>query len=115
MRAALSADPDDDDGGTARRRADDAGDRGGLGASPAARLHHRRRLGSVADSHPLYDAGRLYLPGPAADLDVPRKKEAGGLRRRRAAARGMTGKSYTRTAAKVINQVLATRKVRSRS
>src|SRR5262249_58745210 len=86
LRTALSAYPDDDDGSAAWWRADDAGGRRRLGASPTARLHHRRRPRSVADSHTLYDAGRLHLPRPAADLDV-RGKEG----RRGAAARRMTG------------------------
>jgi AcrB/AcrD/AcrF family len=34
-------------------------------AAPAARLHHRWRLGGVATFDALYDAGRLYLSGPA--------------------------------------------------
>ncbi len=66
--------------------------------SPAARLRHRRRPCCVADSDPLYDAGHLYLLRPAAELDDARKKkEADGLRRRRAAACGMSGKSYARS------------------
>jgi AcrB/AcrD/AcrF family/Biotin-lipoyl like len=40
----VPADPDDHDGGAARWRADDGGDRGRLGDTPAARLRHRRRL-----------------------------------------------------------------------
>ena len=46
------------------------GTRGRIGDSPAARLRHRRRPRSVAGSYPLYDAGRLYLSRPAADLAV---------------------------------------------
>ena len=85
LHQALSPDSDDHDGGAARRRADDGGHWGRLGNSPAARLRHRRRSGSVADSHPLYDAGRLYLPGPAADQAVRRKEKASSLRRCEAA------------------------------
>ncbi len=70
LHPALPADPDDHDGGAARRRADDGGYGGRLGDSPAARLRHRRRPRAVADSHALYDAGRLYLSRPAADLAV---------------------------------------------
>jgi len=92
-RAALSADPDDHDGGPARRRADDGGYGGRLGDSPAARLRHRRRPRSVADSDALYDAGRLYLPRPAAVPYVPAKEEASGFGPLQAIARGiMTGK-----------------------
>jgi multidrug efflux pump subunit AcrB len=40
-------------------------------------------------------AGHLYLLRPAAELGDAKKKDRGGLRRRRAAACGMTGKSYT--------------------
>ena len=56
-------------------------------------------LARVADAHALYDAGRLYLSRPAAELDDARKKEASGLQQRRAAACGMTGKSYARIVA----------------
>jgi len=68
---------------------------GWLGESPAARLRHRRRPRCFADSDPLHDAGHLYLLRPAAELGDAKKKDRGGLRRRRAAACGMTGKSYT--------------------
>jgi hypothetical protein len=69
------------------------------------------RAPSIHD--PLYDAGHLYLLRPAAELDYARKKEASSLQQGRTAARGMTGKSYTRTVAKFINQVLATRKAQT--
>src|SRR5204863_5677606 len=92
LRASLSTDPDDHHGRAARRRADDAGNWGRLGASPAARLYHRRRLGFIAGPYPLYDTGRLYLPRSPARLDLPRKKED-GVQPGGAAACGMTGKS----------------------
>src|SRR5271169_6604530 len=88
LRAPLSADLDDHDGGAARCRADDAGYGGRFRDSPAARLRHRRRPRRVADSDPLYDASRLYLLRPAAELDDAGKKEAGALRPSRAAACG---------------------------
>ena len=65
LRLALSADPDDDNGGAARRRPDDAGDWRRLRASPAARLHDRRRLAGVSAAHALHHAGGLYLSRPA--------------------------------------------------
>src|SRR5258705_1874824 len=90
MHPELTADPDDHDGGAAGWRADDDGNRGRLGDSPAARLCHRRRPGSVADPHALYDAGCLYLPRPAAELAVRGEEEADDLRRRRGTGRRMT-------------------------
>src|SRR6202040_1233863 len=73
---------------TSRRGADDAGYGGRFRDSPAARLRHRRRPRRVADSDALYDASRLYLLRPAAELDDAGKKEAGALRPSRAAACG---------------------------
>jgi HAE1 family hydrophobic/amphiphilic exporter-1 len=70
LHQALPSDPHDHDGGDARCRADDARHGGRIGDPSAARLRHRRRPRRIAGSHPLYDASRLYLSRPVADLAV---------------------------------------------
>ena len=65
LPAAVSADLDDDHGRGVGGGAADARHQHRIGNSPAARLHDRRRIGAVADSDIVHNAGRLPLSRPA--------------------------------------------------
>ena len=59
--AALPADHDDDHGGAARRAAARARARHGIGAAPAARLHHGRRADREPGADAVHDAGGVSV------------------------------------------------------
>src|ERR1035437_1541885 len=66
MHAARPADHDDYYGGAVRRAAAGLRHRDGIGASPAAGHHDRRRAGGQPDAHALHNARGLSCAGPAA-------------------------------------------------
>ena len=73
--SSFPADHDDDDGGAARRRTLDVEPRHGLGASPAARLHHGRRPYRQPGADAVHDPGHLSLSGPVVALAFRRFRQ----------------------------------------